>query len=206
MIDLSVELSRLSDLGQLTGQAVESVLVDSGWAGERRNPAKEWATTWSRDGAAAWIQGDGPFVEVEFTLWSREVDEERLDLDAYMDELYDAAVAELPPVVERLLSGALGPRLEAPDEDLTDGADFIEHSAWRVADKVVLAGVKQDDTDTPVQLVVVLREYGTDQVRRSRGGVRAASVSPGPSPPPPPATPAAPATVPVRACPSTGPL
>ncbi|MFD0307557.1 hypothetical protein [Streptomyces sp. NPDC127119] len=163
MVDLSVELSRLSDLQQLTGQAVESVLVGCGWVGKRRNPAKGWATTLSRDDAAAWIQGDGPSVEVEFTLWYREVDEERLDLDAYMDELYDAAVAELSPAVERLLSGALGPRLAASDEDLTGGADFIEHSAWRVADKVVLAGVKQDDTDTPVQLVVVLSEYGTDE-------------------------------------------
>ncbi|MFE1798298.1 hypothetical protein ACFW9L_19340 [Streptomyces sp. NPDC059517] len=153
----------MSDLGQLTGQAVESVLVGCGWVGERRNPAKDWATAWSRDDAAAWIQGDGPSVEVEFTLWYREVDEERLDLDAYMDELYDAAAAELPSVVNQLRAGALRARLEASDEDLTGGADFIEHTAWRVADKVVLAGVKQDDTDTPVQLVVVLREYGTDE-------------------------------------------
>ncbi|WP_328495790.1 hypothetical protein OHS59_25925 [Streptomyces sp. NBC_00414] len=98
MIDLSAEMSRLSDLGQLTGQAVESVLVGCGWVGERRNPVKGWATTWSRDDAAAWIQGDGPSVEVEFTLWYREVEQERADLD----------------------------------------------------------------TDTPVQLVVVLRAYGTD--------------------------------------------
>ncbi|WP_413757631.1 hypothetical protein [Streptomyces sp. MMBL 11-3] len=161
MVDVSAELDRLSDLEQLTGPAVESVLVDRGWSGERRNPAKAWATTWSRDGASAWIQGDGPSVEVEFTLWYREVEVEGEDPDTYIDELYDAAVAELPSVVSQLRSSAFGARLQASDEDLTDGVDYIEHTAWKVADKVVLAGVKQDDTETPVQLVVMVREYGT---------------------------------------------
>ncbi|MFF8569870.1 hypothetical protein ACF06L_01480 [Streptomyces sp. NPDC015408] len=62
----------------------------------------------------------------------------------------------------QLKSGPLGARLESSDEDLTHGADYIEHSAWRVADKVVLAGVKQDDTDVPVQLVVVVRGHAVD--------------------------------------------
>ncbi|UOB10850.1 hypothetical protein MQE23_18005 [Streptomyces sp. HP-A2021] len=43
------------------------------------------------------------------------------------------------------------------DEDLTDGADFIDHTAWRVSGKIPLAGVKHDDNEAPVQLVVVLR-------------------------------------------------
>jgi hypothetical protein len=146
----------------LTGQAVERVLSASGWEGERRNPAKEWATTWRRDDAHAWIQGDGP-VEVEFTLWYREVEDERPDPDTYIDDLYAAASAELPRVVAQLESGALGARLETVDEDLTDGADYIDHTAWRIADKVLLAGVKHDDTDAPVQLVVVMRGYGTGE-------------------------------------------
>ncbi|WP_307523692.1 hypothetical protein [Streptomyces umbrinus] len=166
---MSEELSRLSDLEQLTGQAVESVLVDRGWAGERRNPAKEWATTWSRDDASAWIQGDGPSVEVEFTLWYREVEEEWPDPDTYMDELYDTAVAELPRVVSQLESGTLGARLETSDEDLTGGADFIQNKAWRISGKVLLAGVKHDDTETPVQLVVVLREYSTGDAAEDEG-------------------------------------
>ncbi|MEU5311011.1 hypothetical protein [Streptomyces sp. NPDC021562] len=45
---------------------------------------------------------------------------------------------------------------------LTGGEDFIDHRAWLVADKVVLAGVKHSDTDAPVQLVVVLREDTPD--------------------------------------------
>ncbi|GGU10666.1 hypothetical protein ACH4HG_01395 [Streptomyces coeruleorubidus] len=160
MIDVSGELRRLSDLDGLTGQAVEAVLAASGWACERRNPAKEWATTWRREDASAWIQGDGP-VEVEFTLWFREVADEWPDVDTYLDDLHDAAVAELPGVVAQLESGAVGARLEVPDEDLTGGMDFIDHTAWRISDKVLLAGVKHDDTETPVQLVVVLCEYGT---------------------------------------------
>ncbi|MFF7766616.1 hypothetical protein ACFZC7_08840 [Streptomyces massasporeus] len=162
MMDVSGELSRLSGLSMLTGQAVERVLSASGWEGERRNPAKEWATTWRRDDAHAWIQGDGP-VEVEFTLWYREVEDERPDPDTYIDELYDLASAELPRVAAQLESGVLGPRIEAVDEDLTDGADYIDHTAWRIADKVLLAGVKHDDTDAPVQLVVVMRGYGTGE-------------------------------------------
>jgi hypothetical protein len=162
MVDVSEELSRLCDLDRLTGQAVEAVLATSGWEGERRNPAKEWATTWRRDDAHAWIQGDGP-VEVEFTLWYREVEDEWPDPDTYIDDLYDAASAELPRVVAQLESGALGARLETVDEDLTGGADYIDHTAWRISDKVLLAGVKHDDTETPVQLVVVVREYGAGE-------------------------------------------
>ncbi|MFF9807076.1 hypothetical protein ACF1G5_18495 [Streptomyces coeruleorubidus] len=159
-VDVSGELSRLCDLDRLTGQAVEAVLAASGWEGERRNPAKDWATTWRRDDASAWIQGHGP-VEVEFTLLFREVADEWPDPDTYLDDLYEAAVAELPGVVSQLESGLLGARLEVCDEDLTGGADFIDHTAWRVSDKVLLAGVKHDDTEAPVQLVVVLCEGTT---------------------------------------------
>ena len=56
-MDISGELCSLSGLDMLTGQAVERVLSVSGWDGERRNPAKQWATTWRRDDAHAWIQG-----------------------------------------------------------------------------------------------------------------------------------------------------
>ncbi|MFI8894803.1 hypothetical protein [Streptomyces paradoxus] len=146
----------------LTGRAVETVLSASGWEGERRNPAKQWATTWRRGDGHAWIQGDGP-VELEFTLWYREVEDERPDPDTYIDDLYDAASAELPRVVAQLESGALRARLETVDEDLTDGVDYIDHTAWRISDKVLLAGVKHDDTDTPVQLVVVMRGYDTGE-------------------------------------------
>lgn len=162
MRDISAELDRLSDLAELTGRAVEEVLAGSGWTGERRNPAKAWATTWSRDDARAWIQGDRSSVQVEFTVWYREIEDEWPDPDAYLDDLYDAACTEFPEVVRQLESGAVGTRLEAVHEDLTDGADFIDHTAWRIADKVVLAGVKHDDTEAPVQLVVVLRECAAD--------------------------------------------
>ncbi|MGW1216267.1 hypothetical protein ACWD5F_42210 [Streptomyces sp. NPDC002499] len=159
MVDVGVELDLLCGLDELTGPAVEAVLVGSGWTGERRNPAKAWATTWSRGDATVWIQGDGPSVQVEFTVWFREVEDEWPDPDTYIDGLYDAASAELPRVVSQLESGAVGGRLEAVgEEDLTDGADFVDHTAWRISGKVVLAGVKHDDTETPVQLVVVLRE------------------------------------------------
>ncbi|MEU9737122.1 hypothetical protein [Streptomyces sp. NPDC048002] len=53
-------------------------------------------------------------------------------------------------------------RLEFADEGLTGGADYIEHTAWRVNDKVLLVGVKHDGTETPVQLVVVLRAFSAD--------------------------------------------
>ncbi|MEV5952756.1 hypothetical protein AB0M11_03070 [Streptomyces sp. NPDC051987] len=66
-------------------------------------------------------------------------------------------MAELPTVVSQLTSGVLGPRLQESDRDVTGGEEFIDHRAWIVADKVVLTGVKHDDTDAPVQLVVVLR-------------------------------------------------
>ncbi|MEV6760865.1 hypothetical protein AB0N16_09455 [Streptomyces sp. NPDC051105] len=161
MVDVSVEVGRLSDLDELNGQAVEGVLTAAGWTGERRNPGEAWATIWRRDGASAWVQGNAP-VEVRFTLWSRDVQDERPDPDSYIEELYDAAVAELPTVVSQLTSGVIGPRLQESDRDLTGVEDFIDHSAWLVEDKVVLAGVKHDDTDAPVQLVVVLHEDAPD--------------------------------------------
>ncbi|WP_328342438.1 hypothetical protein [Streptomyces violaceus] len=102
-------------------------------------------------------------MEVDFTLWYREVEDERPDPDTYIDELYDLASAELPRVAAQLESGVLGARIEAVDEDLTDGADYIDHTAWRIADKVLLAGVKHDDTDAPVQLVVMMRGYDTGE-------------------------------------------
>ncbi|MFD3584905.1 hypothetical protein [Streptomyces sp. NPDC058683] len=68
----------------------------------------------------------------------------------------------MPGVVSQLTSGALGPRLRASDRDLTGGEDFVDHRAWTVADKAVLAGVKHGDTDAPVQLVVVLRADDPD--------------------------------------------
>ncbi|WP_282703319.1 hypothetical protein [Streptomyces sp. CC219B] len=160
MVDVSAELGRLSELDELTGPAAAAVLGAAGWEGERRNPAKAWATTWRRGDARAWIQGDGPSVQVEFTLWYREVEDEWPDPDTCLDDLYDAASAELPRVVARLESGPLGARLEPSEEDLTDGADYIDHTVWRLLGKVLLAGVKHDDAEAPVQLVVVVREYG----------------------------------------------
>jgi hypothetical protein len=162
MIDVSAELGQLSELDELTGPAAAAVLDASGWEGERRNPAKQWATTWRRDEAHAWIQGDGP-VEVEFTLWYREVEDEGPDPDTYIDTLYDAASAELPRAVAQLESTALGARLESVDEDLTQGADYIDHTAWRMSDKVLLVGVKHDDTEAPVQLVALVRGYGAGE-------------------------------------------
>ncbi|MFJ3665618.1 hypothetical protein ACIPSE_04085 [Streptomyces sp. NPDC090106] len=162
MVDVSAELGRLAELDELAGPAAAEILEAAGWSGERRNPAKEWATTWRRDDAHAWIQGDGPPVQVEFTLWYREVEDEWPDPDTYIDDLHAEASAELPALVAQLESGSLAARLEpAADEDLTDGADYIDHTAWRLSGKVLLAGVKHDDTEAPVQLVVVVREDGT---------------------------------------------
>ncbi|MEU6447993.1 hypothetical protein [Streptomyces sp. NPDC046979] len=162
MIDISAELNRLADLDELSGPGAAAVLDAGGWSGERRIPATERVTSWRRGDAWAWVQGEGPAVQVEFTVWHRDVDDEWPDPDTYIDDLYDAASAELPGLVAQLKSGPLGARLESSDEDLTNGADYIEHSAWRVADKVVLAGLKQDDTDVPVQLVVVVRDHAAD--------------------------------------------
>ncbi|MGY0069481.1 hypothetical protein ACWZEH_22375 [Streptomyces sp. QTS137] len=159
MTDVSTELAGLADLEELGGPAVESALSASGWSGERRNPSKPWATTWRRDGARAWVQGEGP-VEVEFTLWFQKVDDDRLSSDTYLEDLYDVAAAKIPEVVSQLRSGSLGERLEEPEGEVADVDSYIEHHAWRVMGKELLVGVKQDDTDTPVQLVVVLREPG----------------------------------------------
>ncbi|MFD7684898.1 hypothetical protein [Streptomyces sp. NPDC059781] len=161
MVDVSAEISRLVEIEELNGPAVESVLAAAGWSGERRNPSKSWATTWQRDDARAWIQGENP-VEVEFTLWFQEVEDDRPDPDAHLDDLYAVAVARIPEVTAQLRSGVLGERLEEPEDEITDVDSYIEHRAWRVTGKELLVGVKQDDTDTPVQLVVVLREPGAD--------------------------------------------
>ncbi|WP_267714205.1 hypothetical protein [Streptomyces sp. CoH17] len=90
------------------------------------------------------------------------MDEEWSDPDTYIDELYDAATAELPNLVAQLEAGVFGGRSQSVEEDLTDGADYIDHTAWRILDKVVLAAVKHDDTDAPVQLVVVVRDGSAD--------------------------------------------
>ncbi|WP_146228958.1 hypothetical protein [Streptomyces sp. NWU339] len=161
MVDVSAEISRLVEIEELNGPAVESVLAAAGWSGERRNPSKSWATTWQCDDARAWIQGENP-VEVEFTLWFQEVEDDRPDPDAYLDDLHAVAVAKIPEVAAQLRSGVLGERLEEPEGEVTDADSYIEHRAWRVTGKELLVGVKQDDTDTPVQLVVVLREPGAD--------------------------------------------
>ncbi|MFF5494766.1 hypothetical protein [Streptomyces aquilus] len=152
-------VERLVELDRLTGPAAAVALEVSGWTGERRDPAKAWATTWRQDDAHAWIQGDGPSVQVEFTLWYREVEDEWPDPDTYIDDLYDAACTELRSVVAELEAGVLGARLAPSDEDLTGGADYVELTAWRVEDKILLAGVKHDDTEMPVQLALVVREY-----------------------------------------------
>ncbi|MGW3970713.1 hypothetical protein ACWEFD_15630 [Streptomyces ardesiacus] len=162
MVDVSAEVGQLAGLDELTGRAAAAVLDAAGWMGERRNPAKEWATTWRRADAHAWIQGVGPSVQVEFTVWHRDVDEEWSDPDTYIDELYGAATAELPNLVAQLEAGVFGGRSQSVEEDLTDGADYIDHTAWRILDKVVLAAVKHDDTDAPVRLVVVVRDGSAD--------------------------------------------
>lgn len=160
--DVSAEVGRLLEFDELTGPSVASVLDAAGWTGGRRNPATEWATAWRRGDAHVWLQGDGPLVQVEFTVWHREVAEERPDPDTYIDELHDAAAAQLSVVVTQLEAGVAGLQPQSTDEDLTDGADYIDHAAWRVSNKVVLAGAKQDDTDTPVRLVVVVRDYAAE--------------------------------------------
>ncbi|MFC8869095.1 hypothetical protein ACFUAC_15745 [Streptomyces sp. NPDC057148] len=121
----------MAELDELTGLAA-AVLEATGWTGERRNPAKDWATTWRRADAHAWIQGEGPSVQVEFTLGHRDVDEEWPDPDSYIDELYEAATTQLPGLVVHLEAGAPGVRLQ------------------------------HDATDAPVQLVVVVRDDSTE--------------------------------------------
>ncbi|WP_333742636.1 hypothetical protein [Streptomyces ardesiacus] len=108
MVDVSAEVGQLAGLDELTGRAAAAVLDAAGWMGERRNPAKEWATTWRRADAHAWIQGVGPSVQVEFTVWHRDVDEEWSDPDTYIDELYDAATAELQNLVAQSEAGVFG--------------------------------------------------------------------------------------------------
>ncbi|MFF5157484.1 hypothetical protein ACFY3N_14700 [Streptomyces sp. NPDC000348] len=161
MVDVSAEVARLVELEELDGPAVESVLAAAGWSGERRNPSASWATTWRRDDAHAWIQGDGP-VGVEFTLWFREVEDDRPDLYAWLDDLYAVAAAKIPVVAAQLGSGSLGELLEEPDGEIADADSYIEYRAWSVMGKELLVGVKQDDTDTPVHLVVSLRNPGAD--------------------------------------------
>lgn len=96
---------------------------------------------------------------MEFTLWFREVEEEaRADLDTFMGGLYAAAEAELTEVVADLSSGDFGERLQATGDNVADVDDFIQYRAWRVAGRELVTGVRQSDTDTPVLIVVVLRE------------------------------------------------
>ncbi|MCF2435977.1 hypothetical protein LV779_22470 [Streptomyces thinghirensis] len=87
-------------------------------------------------------------------------EEARADLDTFMDGLYAAAEAELTEVVADLSSGDFGERLRATgdNDNVTDVDDFIQYRAWRVAGRQLVTGVRQSDTDTPVMIVVVLRE------------------------------------------------
>ncbi|WP_234534067.1 hypothetical protein [Streptomyces shenzhenensis] len=110
-------------------------------ADQSRNPAKAWATTWRRDGASAWVRGNAP-VEVRRAL--------RRGSGRTPDG--------------RLAADIGSPRITAPGARPGSGGgeDFVGHRSWIIADKVVLAGVKHDDSDAPVQLVVVLREDAPD--------------------------------------------
>ncbi|GAA5215153.1 hypothetical protein [Streptomyces thinghirensis] len=87
-------------------------------------------------------------------------EEARADLVTFMDGLYAAAEAELTEVVADLSSGDFGERLRATgdNDNVTDVDDFIQYRAWRVAGRELVTGVRQSDTDTPVMIVVVLRE------------------------------------------------
>ncbi|MEW1603972.1 hypothetical protein [Streptomyces sp. NPDC093808] len=161
MVDVSAEIARLLELDQLEGSAVEAIPTVAGWSGERRNPSTSWATTWNRDGARAWVQGDGP-VDVEFTLWFHEVQDDAPDMDAHLGGFYAAGAAKLPEVTEQLRCGVPWDRPEEADEHVADVSSFIEYRAWKVPGKELLVGVKQDDTDTPVQLVVVVRPPATE--------------------------------------------
>lgn len=62
MADVSAEVGQPAEFEELTKPSVAAVLVAAGWAGERRSPAKEWATTWQRADTHAWTQGEGDVV------------------------------------------------------------------------------------------------------------------------------------------------
>ncbi|MDH6217728.1 hypothetical protein [Streptomyces pseudovenezuelae] len=86
---------------------------------------------------------------MEFTVWYREVEDEWPDPDTYIDSLYDAACAELPRGVSQL-------RPVLSEGDLR-----------RSTTRTVLVGVKHDDTEVQVQLVVVVGESSRCRVTGS---------------------------------------
>lgn len=157
MVDLSEELNQLAGLPELAGPAVGAVLAGAGWEGEHRDPSKSWATVWNREGARAGVRGEGP-VGVEFTLWFREIDDDSAYDEDYIDGLHATAVTELLGCVAQLESSVLADRLVPTGDDLTEGEDFVDHRAWRLSGRALLAGVKHEDTELPVRVVIAFRD------------------------------------------------
>jgi hypothetical protein len=157
MNEILAIVERLATHGHLSGDQIGSTLRDQGWTARpvaRSVPSQPFTRHWQKANLLAGIQGADPAVVVEFTLWLREVDEDRGDWGH--DALYQEAVTELRRLVREVESSRLADRLTEAEGDPTNGLDYLEHRAWRLSGRTLLLGATQDDTDLPVCVVSVI--------------------------------------------------
>ncbi|WP_031507938.1 hypothetical protein [Streptomyces megasporus] len=149
-------LEGIRSLSPLTGEGVAAQFEAQGWEAEGR-PKNGFETSWRKNGILGWIHLYSGGIRVEFTVWMRDVDEDTgyfEDLEAVYAE-GERVLADFLPEIE---SSALSAHLVDVEGTAEDTDEYIAFRKWSLNGRTLVAGVVQQDTDLPVQVVVVLEE------------------------------------------------
>ncbi|GAT83594.1 hypothetical protein STXM2123_4295 [Streptomyces sp. F-3] len=153
---MTAMLEELRDMVPLTAEGAAGRFAVQEWTpeGKSRDGVE---TSWHKDGIRGWIQKfRSGAVRVSFAVWIRDVDESGCfdALDAVYEQGEQALATFLPGIEHSPLTGHLAEaELTATDKD-----EFIAAREWTLDERVLTAGVVQQDTDLPVMVVVALEE------------------------------------------------
>ncbi|MFE9722734.1 hypothetical protein ACFYQ5_03800 [Streptomyces sp. NPDC005794] len=149
-------LEELRGLAPLTAEGAAARFSAQEWTPGGK-PREGVETSWDKDGVGGWIQTlGGGAVSVSFAVWIRDVDE-----SGYFDDLEtvyeqgEQALADFLPVIEE---SPLAGHLAEAEQTAADKDEFIRVKKWNLHDRIMTAGVIQQDADLPVLVVVTLEE------------------------------------------------
>ncbi|MFI1186294.1 hypothetical protein [Streptomyces californicus] len=158
MADVIAMLEELGDIAPLTAGAVAARFADQGWTprGKVRDGVE---TSWDKNDAGGWIQTlrDG-VVRVSFFVWVRDVDESGYFDD--VDAVYEQGERALSDFLPEIEGSSLVAHLVEAEQTEADRDEFIKLKKWTFGDRMLTAGVIQQDTDLPVRVMVVLESPG----------------------------------------------